>query len=337
MEQWSPEVLRSFQQLVDTGRVELVAETYYHSLSFFYSLEEFEHQVEIHTKKLKQLFGYKPKSFRNTELAYNNELAQRADAKGYKAILTEGWEPVLEWRSPNHVYRPAYTNQIRLLMKNYRLSDDIAFRFGNRGWGEWPLTAEKFVHWLDALDPAEDVINLFMDYETFGEHQWDDTGIFNFLEEMPAAFLRNPDNSFVTVTEAAKRFKAKDYIDVPSTITWADTERDLSAWLGNAMQQSALQQLYSLEADVMATRDIGIVGDWRKLTASDHFYYMCTKWFSDGDIHAYFSPYESPYDAYIFTTNALRDLRVRVDQALAAQAAGPKPRGRRPKSLSGRR
>jgi alpha-amylase len=319
MEQWGPEVLTSFQDLVATGQVEIVGETYYHSLAFFYSLEEFERQVDIHAAKIKKLFGVKPKSFRNTELAYNNELAQWADQRGYKAIITEGWDPVLEWRSPNYVYRPAYTDKIRLLMKNYRLSDDIAFRFGNRHWNQWPLTAEKFTRWMGELDQDQQVVNLFMDYETFGEHQWAESGIFAFLEALPAAFLSVKGNRFVTITEAAKRFAAKDYVDAPATITWADTERDMSAWIGNSMQQSAIQQVYELEDEVLATNDLGIIADWRRLTTSDHFYYMCTKWWNDGDIHAYFSPYDSPYDAFIFVTNALRDLRVRLDEASATQ------------------
>lgn len=310
-EQWSPAVLKSFQDLTNTGRVEIVAETYHHSLAFFYSLSEFETQVDMHREKVQQLFGQTPAVFRNTELSYNNDLAYWADRKGYKGILAEGWDPILGWRNPNFVYRPAHTDTIRLLMKNYKLSDDIAFRFGNRGWSEWPLTVDKFTYWLNATADAE-VFNLFMDYETFGEHQWDHTGIFDFLEHLPAEWMKTPGNTFTTVSEAIDRFEARDQIDTPHTTTWADTERDLSAWLGNPMQHQAIQALYDMQKPIMDTGDLALIDDWRKLQTSDHFYYMCTKWFSDGDIHAYFSPYESPYEAFTNFMNAWHDLKFRL-------------------------
>lgn len=311
LERWHPEALRSFQELVGTGRVEIVGETYHHSLAFFYSREEFEAQVAMHTRKVRQLFGVRPQVFRNTELAYNNDVAYWADKAGYKGILAEGWDAVLGWRSPNYVYRPAYTENIRLLMKNYRLSDDIAFRFGDRGWSEWPLTAEKFARWLDADQQAR-IFNLFMDYETFGEHQWDDTGIFDFLAHLPAQWLAQPDHAFMTVSEACDAFEPADAVDVPQTITWADMERDLSAWLGNRLQQQAVTALYDLQGKILGTGDLALIEDWRRLQASDHFYYMCTKWFNDGDIHAYFSPYESPYEAYMSFMNAYHDVRFRL-------------------------
>ncbi len=310
-EQWSPAVLKSFQDLTNTGRVEIVAETYHHSLAFFYSLSEFETQVDMHREKVQQLFGQTPAVFRNTELSYNNDLAYWADRKGYKGILAEGWDPILGWRNPNFVYRPAHTDTIRLLMKNYKLSDDIAFRFGNRSWSEWPLTVDKFTYWLNATADAE-VFNLFMDYETFGEHQWDHTGIFDFLEHLPAEWMKTPGNTFTTVSEAIDRFEARDQIDTPHTTTWADTERDLSAWLGNPMQHQAIQALYDMQKPIMDTGDLALIDDWRKLQTSDHFYYMCTKWFSDGDIHAYFSPYESPYEAFTNFMNAWHDLKFRL-------------------------
>lgn len=315
LEAWAPEALLSFQELVATGRVEIIGETYHHSLAFFYSRFEFEKQVRMHREKIKQLFGVVPSVFRNTELAYNNDLAYWADEAGYKGILAEGWDPVLGWRSPNFVYRPSYTNVIRLLMKNYRLSDDIAFRFSNRDWDEWPLTAEKFSHWINALETA-DIINLFMDYETFGEHQWEDTGIFAFLKRLPEEFMKTEGNSFMTPSEAIDTFQAADSIDVPQTITWADTERDLSAWTGNPMQQEILNKLYVLETDILATGDHQLIRDWRRLQTSDHMYYMCTKWFSDGDVHAYFSPYQSPYDGFLYVMNAVRDLELRVRKSL---------------------
>lgn len=310
-ERWSPAVLRSFQELTETGRVEIVAETYHHSLAFFYSQSEFETQVEMHRNKVQELFGQTPQVFRNTELSYNNDLAIWADRAGYKGILAEGWDPVLGWRSPNFVYRPAGTENVRLLMKNYKLSDDIAFRFGNRGWAEWPLTVDKFTHWLNGTHDAE-VFNLFMDYETFGEHQWEDTGIFDFLDHLPAQWLKQDGNTFVTVSEAIDKFEAKDQIDTPYTTTWADTERDLSAWLGNPMQQQAIEALYGLQKSIMDTGDWALIEDWRKLQTSDHFYYMCTKWFNDGDIHAYFSPYATPYEAFTNFMNAWHDLKFRL-------------------------
>jgi alpha-amylase len=311
LEKWAPEALESFQKLTETGRVEIVAETYHHSLAFFYSRSEFETQVHMHREKVQKLFGQTPKVFRNTELAYNNQLARWADEQGYQAVLSEGWDPVLEWRSPNHVYQPPQTKQIRLLMKNYKLSDDIAFRFGDHDWAEWPLTADKFSHWLSEEKDATN-FNLFMDYETFGEHQWSESGIFDFLRQLPKEWLKTEGHSFMTVSQAATTIPVVGEVDVPQTITWADTERDLSAWLGNAMQQEAITALYELEAAIIGTNDWALIEDWRCLQTSDHFYYMCTKWFNDGDIHAYFSPYESPYEGYINFMNAYHDLRARL-------------------------
>ena len=311
MERWSPESLQSFKDLCATGQVEIVAETYHHSLAFFYSLAEFEMQVEMHKNKIKEVFGQTPTVFRNTELAYNNDLAIWADRSGYKGVLAEGWDPVLDWRSPNYVYRPTYTNNIRLLMKNYKLSDDIAFRFGDHDWAEWPLTADKFAHWLSEDKDATN-FNLFMDYETFGEHQWDESGIFGFLEHLPKEWLKTEDHTFMTVSEVIDSFEPVGTIDVPDTITWADTERDLSAWLGNDMQKSSIKSLYKLQDQIIATKDLALIEDWRKLQTSDHFYYMCTKWFNDGDIHSYFSPYETPYEGYINFMNAYRDLQFRL-------------------------
>lgn len=313
LQAWSPATLQSFKDIVNTGRVEIVAETYHHSLAFFYSRQEFEAQVGMHRAKVQELFGQTPQVFRNTELSYNNDLAYWADKAGYKGIIAEGWDPILGWRSPNFVYRPSYTDNIRLLMKNYRLSDDIAFRFGNRDWAGWPLTAEKFSHWLNDTNDATN-FNLFMDYETFGEHQWSDSGIFDFLNHLPKEWLKQEGHSFMTVSEVIDAFEPVDYVDTPYTTTWADTERDLSAWLGNPMQQQAIQALYDLQDSIMQTNDLALIEDWRRLQTSDHFYYMCTKWFSDGDIHAYFSPYETPYEAFMNFMNAWHDLKYRLVQ-----------------------
>jgi alpha-amylase len=309
-----PEVIESFQELIATKRVEILSETYYHSLAFFYAREEFESQVELHASKIKELFGVTPKVFRNTELAYTNELAHWADEKGYKAILAEGWDKVLGWRSPNFLYRPTGTKNIKLLLKNYKLSDDVAFRFSQKSWKEWPLTAEKFAGWVNAINGNGQVVNLFMDYETFGEHQWVEHGIFDFLAQMPHELLQHPDNDFVTPSEAAKRYPAMDDVDVPYVVTWADSERDLSAWTGNAIQSSAIATIYELRDDVIKSKDAKLIEDWRRLQTSDHFYYMCTKWFSDGDVHKYFNPYETPYDAFIAYMNAAKDLKLRIEQ-----------------------
>lgn len=313
LEAYAPDVLKSFQDLVQTGRVEIVGETYHHSLAFFYNREEFETQVQMHRDIVRRLFNVETTAFRNTELSYNNDLAYWADHAGYKAILSEGWDPVLGWRSPNFLYRPAHTERVKLLTKNYKLSDDIAFRFSNKDWEEYPMTVDKFMHWTkDAWD--QPLLNLFMDYETFGEHQWEDSGIFDFLEHLPKAWLRNEAHTFMTVSEAADVFEPKDTVDCPQTVTWADTERDLTAWLGNKMQQGAIASLYGLASPMTQSGDLALIEDWRKLQTSDHFYYMCTKYFSDGDVHAYFSPYETPYEAYIAFMNAYHDLKYRLTE-----------------------
>jgi alpha-amylase len=314
LEKWAPECLESFKKLAASGRVEIVGETYHHTLAYFYSKSEFEIQVDMHKRKIEEVFGQYPTVFRNTELSYNNEIGKWADEAGYKGILAEGWDPILGWRSPNYVYQPLNTENIRLLLKNYKISDDIAFRFGDHDWSEWPLTADKFMHWLSEDQNATN-FDLFMDYETFGEHQWEDSGIFEFLEHIPKEWLKTAGHSFMTVTEAIDSFEPVDRVDVPSTITWADTERDLSAWLGNALQVSSISSLYSLEDKIIATNDLALIDDWRRLQTSDHFYYMCTKWFNDGDIHAYFSPYKTPYEAYMNFMNSYHDLRYRISQA----------------------
>jgi len=312
-EKWAPDVLDDFKELVDLGAVDIVAETYYHSLAFFYSRAEFERQVNLHKAKIKEVFGVSSTVFRNTELAYNDELAKWADNAGFEGILAEGWDPILEWRSPNHAYRPAGTKNIALLLKNYHLSDDIAFRFGNKAWEQWPLKADTFASWADkSLGTEGEIINLFMDYETFGEHQWADTGIFDFFERLIANWLWRPGHTFYTAAEAATLLKPVAEISMPHTVTWADTERDLTAWLGNSMQQEALKHLYALEEPILRSGDEQLIADWRRLQTSDHAYYMCTKWFTDGDVHAYFSPYDSPYDAFLYFMNALRDIRYRL-------------------------
>jgi alpha-amylase len=309
---FAPDVLEDFRALVNTGRVEIVAETYHHSLAFFYSRPEFERQVAQHRDMVEREFGVTPTAFRNTELAYNDELGSWADEAGYKAVLAEGWDPVLGGRSPNHAYRPPNTETIRLLTKNYRLSDDVAFRFGDKAWQAWPLSADSYEQWLNAALGDGPLVNLFMDYETFGEHQWEDTGIFSFFKDFVGRWAHREDVEFYTVTGAAEATEPQGELSMPNTVTWADTERDLTAWLGNGMQQEAMRYLYGLEHDIIRTDDTQLISDWRTLQTSDHAYYMCTKWFKDGDVHAYFSPYDSPYDAFLYYMNAIRDMRYRL-------------------------
>jgi alpha-amylase len=315
IEQELPEVLESFQELVATGKVELVAETYYHSLAFLESRTEFNDQVHLHEGMLKRLFGVTPTAFRNTELIYNNDVAQAAFDLGYRTILAEGVDRYLGWRSPNFVYQPTNLPEMRLMLKNYRLSDDIAFRFSNKSWHSWPLKAETYAHWLSAVNGAGHVINLFMDYETFGEHQWEDTGIFEFLKALPHEVKKNPDNTFMTVSQAAHAFPVMDTVDMPDLTSWADLERDLSAWMSNALQVNAIKSLFALQEQVLTSNNPQLIHDWRRLTTSDHFYYMCTKWFSDGDVHKYFSPNHTPHEAYVNFMNVLQDVRIRLETA----------------------
>ncbi len=332
-ERYAPEVLESFQCLARTGGVEFLSETEFHSLAFLFSEREFREQVELHNRRIKTLFGQTPTVFRNTELIYNNALAQVIESMGFKAILAEGADHVLGWRSPNFLYLPKTGNRLRLLLKNYRLSDDIAFRFSNRAWNEFPLTAEKYAAWIHALNGNGEIINLFMDYETFGEHQWAETGIFDFMRALPTAILRHPDFRFSTPSKAAEHYSPVARLDVPLFVSWADIERDLTAWLGNEMQKDAIESLYRLETDVRRCNRPELLRVWRQLQTSDHFYYMCTKWFADGDVHKYFNPYGSPYDAYINYMNVLADFERTVREALAAPPPPPSP----PASPSARR
>ena len=312
---FSPEVMSTFDALAETGCVEFLAETYYHSLSFLYSRNEFVEQVNKHIETIQKYFSQTPRIFRNTELIYNNELATLIESSGkFDAIITEGADHILGYRSPNFVYQPKDCKYLKLLLKNYALSDDIAFRFSNRGWTQWPLTADKFANWISDVNGNGYVVNLFMDYETFGEHQWEDTGIFEFMRHLPEMVLRHPDNNFKTPSEVIDSYPPVGVVDVPHVISWADIERDLSAWVGNAMQSNAIHELYRIEKKIKKTKDEKIISDWRKLQVSDHFYYMCTKYFSDGDVHKYFNPYNSPYDSYINFMNVLGHLKNRCVQ-----------------------
>jgi alpha-amylase len=305
-------MVQSFQELAASGCVEFLAETFYHSLSFLYSRQEFREQVDLHMRRIQGLFGQKPRVFRNTELVYSNDLAHFVAQMGFQGVMAEGADHILGYRSPTFIYHPPGCPGLSVLLKNYRLSDDIAFRFSNRGWPEWPLTADKFARWVHQVNGNGYVVNLFMDYETLGEHQWQDTGIFEFFRHLPEEILRHPDNDFRTPSEVVASYAPTGQFDAPYMISWADTERDLSAWLGNAMQSNALHELFQLEGPVKAKGDAALLEDWRRLQTSDHFYYMCTKWFADGDVHKYFNPYESPYDSYINFMNVLDNLRARA-------------------------
>jgi alpha-amylase len=313
-EKYSPKTLESFQKLVDTGNVEILAETSHHSLSSIYSKQEFKEQIKEHEKKIRNIFSIKPKIFRNTELIFNNEIANNIQDLGYKGILAEGADHILGWRSPNFLYTAKTASDIKLLLKNYKLSDDIAFRFSNKGWKEYPLTAEKYSNWISSINGNGNIVNLFMDYETFGEHQWEDTGIFRFMQHLPGNILSNKDNNFMTPSEVVEAYDPVAELDVHAPISWADMERDLSAWKGNPIQESALNNIYAIEKNIKLTNNPQLLEQWRKLTTSDHFYYMCTKYFSDGDVHKYFNPYDSPYDSFIAFMNILADLRLRIEK-----------------------
>lgn len=320
-EMYAPDVLETFQKLAKTGSVEFLAETYSHSLSALKSREEFTRQVKAQMAKVENLIGYKPKSFRNTELIYSDEIGAMVADLGFNTMLTEGAKHILGWKSSNFVYSNAINPKLRLLLKNFRLSDDIAFRFSNRDWSEWPLTTEKYVHWLNNINPNEEIVNLFMDYETFGEHQWAETGIFDFMRALPGRVFANTNFEFLTPSEAAQKHQPVALLHVPHPISWADEERDLTAWLGNELQDSAFNELYNLADMVEKIDDPNIKRDWLYLQTSDHFYYMCTKWFSDGDVHKYFNPYDTPYEAFINFMNVLSDFTIRLKSKLIEEPA----------------
>lgn len=325
-EEYAPMVVESFKALAKTGCVEFLSETYYHSLSFIYNKEEFDKQIELHAKKIKEVLEIEPvKVFRNTELIFNNELANHLQNKGFKAVLAEGADHILGWRSPNLLYTAVTAPKIKLLLKNYKLSDDVAFRFGNKGWNEYPLTVGKYAHWVNAINGNGTAVNLFMDYETFGEHQWEDTGIFQFMRELPGELLKHPDNDFKTPSEVADSYEPVAELDIHNFVSWADIERDLSAWLGNDMQKTSIEQLYKIRDAIIASNDPVLIDSWRKLTTSDHFYYMCTKWFSDGDVHKYFNPYDSPYEGFIAFMNVLNDFVLRVNNKLVLSSTDESP------------
>ena len=317
LERYAPEVIDSFRRLADTGCVEFLSETYYHSLASLASPQEFRHQVLKHKDAIRNCFGVEPVTFRNTELIYSDAIGAMVSEMGFPLMITEGAKHVLGWRSPNFIYSCAADPKLKLLLKNSSLSDDIAFRFSDRGWSEWPLSAGKYLSWLKTVS-GEDIVNLFMDYETFGEHQKAASGIFDFLGSLPGEVISDGTFEFVTPAEAARKHKAVDVLEVHDPISWADEERDISAWLGNELQKDAFNKLYALSEKLSLLNNGILWSDFGHLQESDHLYYMCTKFFSDGAVHKYFNPYDTPYEAFINYMNVLSDFTIRVDDALAS-------------------
>ncbi len=318
-EKFAPEVIKSFQELAKTGSVDFIGETYAHSLASLKDKEEFKYQVKKHSDKIQELFGQKPKAFRNTALIYSDEIGEMVHELGYDIMLTEGAKHILGWKSPNYMYCNATNPKLKLLLKNYHLSDDISFRFSNQNWNEWPLTSEKFTQWLKDIDKNEEVVNLFMDYCTFGEYQKKETGIFEFMKALPKRVFANTKFNFNTPSELAKKMQPISPIYVPYPISWADEERDLTAWLGNELQKEAFDKLYALSGKVKAAKDQFLNNDWQNLQVSDHFYFMSTKWFSDGEIHRFHNPYKSPYEAFINYMNIISDFEARLDKLLGTK------------------
>jgi alpha-amylase len=315
---YAPEVLESFRKLAETGMVEFLAETEAHSLSSLIDRNEFVRQINGHKDLLKEYLGVEPTSFRNTELIYSDQIGSWVADMGFKAILTEGAKHVLGWKSPNYLYCNAINPRLKVLLRNFVLSDDIAFRFSNKSWNQWPLTTEKYTSWLNKLAPKSELVNIFIDYETFGEHNWKETGIFNFLSHLPGSVLKKTPFKFMTPSEVADNLQPVSTISVPSPISWADEERDITAWLGNELQNAAFEKLYFLSDKVNSCQYDLLKKDWNYLQTSDHFYYMCTKFFSDGSVHAYFNPYETPYDAFMNYMNVLSDFEIRINRMCPA-------------------
>ena len=314
MQQYAPAALKSFQELIATGNVELVAETYAHTLVSLRNKEEFKLQVTKHCDKLEALFGQRPTTFSNTEMIYDDVIGETVAEMGFKVMLTEGAKHILGWKSPNYLYCNAINPRLKVLLRNFRMSDDIAFRFSERKWTEWPLTADKFAYWMKKAGDNQETINIFLDYETFGEHQSSETGIFDFMKALPAAIFKETDFVFSTPSEVAENLQPISAIHVPQPISWADEERDTTAWLGNDLQDEAFDSLYALTEKIKLVDDPSILRDWQYLQTSDHFYYMCTKWFSDAEVHKYFNPYPSPYEAFMNYMNVLSDFIIRVDR-----------------------
>ena len=313
-EMYAPEVLDSFKELADTGCVEFLAQTYSHSFISLVDDKEFAAQVKKHSAEIQRRFGVKPKSFNNTEMVYSDTIGAAVARMGYKTMLTECAKHVMGWKSPNFVYTNTEEARLRVLMRNYNLSDDIAFRFSDKSWDGWPLTADKYLSWIDSSIENEDLLNLFMDYETFGEHQSVESGIFNFMESFISQAIKSERYEFLTVAETSAKHQPKATFHSPYAISWADEERDLSAWLGNELQSEAYETLYGFYKELKKLKNPELDKDFTNLQASDHLYYMCTKMFADGGVHSYFTPYSSPYEAYINYMNVLSDFSERINE-----------------------
>lgn len=322
-ELYAPEVIESFQELAKTGCVEFLSETYSHSLASLKNRSVFEEEVKQHGRKIQELFGHKPKIFRNTEMIYSDEIGELVSDMGFKAILTEGARHVLGWKSPNFLYVNAANPKLKVFMRNFKLSDDIAFRFSNSNWSEFPLTAEKFIGWLNNLDSKEEVVNLFLNYESLGGRQSKESGIFDFLEFLVNGIVKEPGLKFATPSEVLTKVQPISAVSVPHAISWADEERDLTAWLGNEMQKEAFGKLYELSSQMQHCTDEELKKDWNYLQASDHFYYMSTKLFSDGEVHNYYNPFESPYEAFINYMNVLSDFKIRLNSIIPQKELDP--------------
>ncbi|MEI6576706.1 MAG: glycoside hydrolase family 57 protein [Bacteroidota bacterium] len=313
MERFSPETLDSFKKLAKTGCVEFLAETYSHSLASLKNKDEFKTQVEKHASKIESLFGQKPVTFRNSEHIYSDNISEMVADMGYTLMLTEGAKHFLGWKSPNFMYCSAANPKLKLLLRNFNLSDDLAFRFSNTAWSEWPLTAEKFANWIKKLPANQEVVNLSLGYASFGEIQPKESGIFEFLQALPKAVIKNSGYTFNTPAELNQALQPVAAVHVPFPASWADEERDVTAWLGNELQQEAVNKLYSLSGMMQKCSDVALQNDWNYLQSSDHFYYMSTKVLSDGEVHSYFNPYGSPYEAFINYMNVLSDFTLRIE------------------------
>lgn len=309
---YAPEVIDSFRALSDTGCVEFLAETWAHSLSSLKNRAEFEKQVTQHADEIERLFGQRPRAFRNTELIYSDQVGEIVEQMGYSTILTEGAKQILGWKSPNFVYANPLRQNQKVLLRNYKLSDDIAFRFSNKGWSEYPLTPAKYIDWVTDDCAKGEVVNIFMDYETFGEHNKAADGIFTFFQQFVTSAVEGGQIAFHTPTQVAEMCQSVAILHVPHPISWADEERDLSAWLGNELQDEAFNKLYDLRDRVVEVNDPNMTRVFNALQSSDHFYYMCTKWFSDGDVHSYFNPYDSPYEAFMNYMNVIADFQIEL-------------------------
>jgi len=313
-EMFNNDLLESFKQLAETGCVEFLSQTYYHSLaSLCPEKREFVEQTAMHQQLMKDLLGCTPKVFENTELLYNNSIAKTVEDLGYEGIFTEGVERILHGKSPNHLYLPRDCKRIKILLRNYKLTDDIGFRFSARWWNEWPLTADKYASWLEAT-PGQ-CINVFPDYETFGEHHWPETGIHQFLENLPKEIWKRENLNMATPSEVIQKYSPVGEIDIPElggTVSWADLERDTSGWLGNTMQWAYYTSMKRLEPLVRETEDEGFLRIWRYFQTSDHLYYMFTSGGGPGEVHSYFSPFMSPADAYVTAQSAILDFENRL-------------------------